>query len=683
MRASAFRLILAALALAPLAAASADSVPTHQLHARIVAVGIAGAAGVRQVGMFHAGGPIPGNPEFLLQTRPGRMLDAERVLVASASNFGAPLADPKQAPGSVLSLDTRGVVPIVVPERFAAAGGQAAAADGAVRLYTAQSPEFLNRVHNRDAATAALAAASGPRYISINNAFGRPWFANAPFGTGGAGSSTVVDPSGRPLNNAPSSHAGGVFAGALTNRTRATIAQPSGLIAKALNYRPSGQLTPGDLSSGALGTALLGPSPDGSGLAVFAVATADGAIVQVHVQDGVDGLAPPGTVTPAAMAGDPAVIGMAFKWTPDRTLYVVDPGRNRLAALHLTDDARQFKVASVNYLAAPGLVRPVDLAAALPEVANPRFASHTTLAGGSDLYVANRGDGSLVRIDQDGRVLARAEIRIPGLGPVGPDRLRALAVSADAQRIWLTLQGELPGFAGHEGALVEVSAFDANGPFRRVELRADVDMKLVRAGEAAFHREFGLQDGLGPLFNARSCLACHNEPSAGGTSAREENFAVRVARANPVTGRLEALADANTPVARRHSGRELGDRDAPPAGIPRAANVTSMRMPPALYEVGAFDRIPEAAILAHAVSKGDGIKGRPNRVVTASGERRIGRYGWKADIATLDEMVASAYANEIGVVTPLAPSPAQPIEDDGGIVRAVVAYLRALRAPAR
>jgi Di-haem oxidoreductase, putative peroxidase len=685
MGASAFRLALAALALAPLTATSADSVPTHQLYARVVAVGLHGPAGVRQVGMFHAGGPIPGNPEFLMQTRPGRILEAERVLVASSSNFGAPPADPKQASGSILSIDTKGVAPIVVPERFAAAGGQAGAANGAVRLYTAQSPEFLNRAHNRDAVTAALGAASGPRYISINNAFGRPWLANAPFGVDGAGSSTVVDPSGQPLDNAPSSGAGGVFAGALTNRTQATIAQPSGLIAKALNYRPSGQLTPGDLSHGALGTAFLGPSPDGSGLAVFAVATADGAIVQVHVQDGVDGLAPPGTFTPAATGGDPAIVGIAFKWTPDRTLYVVDCGRNRLAVLHLTDDARQFKVARVSYLSAPALLQPVDVAAALPEVANPRFASHTTLAGGSDLYVANRGDGSLVRIDQDGRILARAEIRIPGLGPVGPDRIRALAVSADAQRIWLTLQGELPGFAGHDGALVEVSAFDANGPFRRTELHAgaDVDMKLVRTGEAAFHRELGPKDGLGPLFNARSCLACHNAPTAGGTSAREENFAVRVARAHPVTGRLEALADANTPVARRHSVRELGDRDAPPAGIPRAANVTSLRMPPALYEVGLFDRIPDAAILAHAVSKGDGIKGRPNQVVTAGGERRIGRYGWKADIATLDDMVASAYANELGVATPLAPLPGQPIEDDGGLVRAVVAYLRALRAPPR
>ncbi len=300
MGASSFGIALAALVCVPVAASRADSVPTHRLQARVVAVGIGGAAGVRQVGMFHSGGPIPGNPEFLMQTRPGRMLDAERVLVASSSNFGAPLADATQAPGSVLSIDTRITTSLVVPDRFAATGRQSEAANGAVKLYTAQSPEFLNRVHNRQTLTAGFGAVSGPRYISINNGFGRPWLANSPFGVGGLGTSTVIDPSGRPLDNAPSSEAGGVFAGALTNRTRATIAQPSGLIGKALNYRLSGQLTPGDLSHGALGTAFLGPSPDGSGLAVFAVATADGAVVQVHVQDGVDGLAPPGTVAPVA-----------------------------------------------------------------------------------------------------------------------------------------------------------------------------------------------------------------------------------------------------------------------------------------------------------------------------------------------------------------------------------------------
>ena len=57
--------------LAPAGAGPAAGPPTWQLTARVVAVGLPGVAGVRQVGRFHAGGPFTANPEFLLQTDAG------------------------------------------------------------------------------------------------------------------------------------------------------------------------------------------------------------------------------------------------------------------------------------------------------------------------------------------------------------------------------------------------------------------------------------------------------------------------------------------------------------------------------------------------------------------------------------------------------------------------------------
>lgn len=262
-----------------------------------------------------------------------------------------------------------------------------------------------------------------------------------------------------------------MFAGRHTDRENTPKAQPSGWLGKLMNYQASGQLTSGGMQTGALGTAFLGRSPDGSGFAVFAAVTADGSVVQIHVQDGVDGLAGPGTVstglgtvsTGHGIGDDPGVIGVAFKWNPDRALYIADPGRDRLVLLELEDDRRHFAVARSRTISLPEFDRPVDVAAAIPEIANPQFSSHTTLAGGSDLFVANRGDGSLLRLSQDGRLLARATIEIPGLGPLGPDRLRAIATSADAQHIWITIGGEVPGFPGLEGALVEVGVFDEHG----------------------------------------------------------------------------------------------------------------------------------------------------------------------------------------------------------------------------
>ncbi len=171
-------------------------------------------------------------------------------------------------------------------------------------------------------------------------------------------------------------------------------------------------------------------------------------------------------------------------------------------------------------------------------------------------------------------------------------------------------------------------------------------------------------------------------------SAVQEHFALRVARAHAVTGRQELLDDANSPIAHRHSLREMGLPNMPGAGIPRAANITSLRMPPALYEVGKLDAISDEAILANAVNKGDGIHGRPNRVLSLNGEQRIGRYGWKADIANLDEMVGFAYANELGISNPRAPRPAltrdvRALDEDGSADVAVAAYLHSLRLPPR
>ena len=635
-----------------------SEVKTWVLRARVVATGLPGAHGVRQVGRFHSGGPLTTNPEFLMQTQTGHVLDPQRVLVALESNFGAAPADAAHAAGTVLSIDPQAASAgraLAVPADLALR--PRAGTGAALQIYSAQSPPYLNRLHNGTARTAAFTAASGPRYLSINNAFGRPWIANAPFGMRGAGSESVVDPDGAPLANAPSDAAGGVFVGTETPRESVQKAMRTGLFATLWNRQPSAQLTPGAIGRGAFGTALLGASPDGSGFAVFAVVTGEGAIVQAHVQDGVDGLAPPGTI--AVGADDPGVIGIAFKWNPKRVLYVADAQRDRIVLAHLGDDTRHFTLQRLSHIESGWLHRPVDLAAAVPEIANPRFASHTTLAGGSDLYVVNRGDGALLRMDQDGKVLARAEIELPGEGRIGAGRLRAIAVSADAQRLWLVAQSAAGGGAGIDSLLIEVSAFDGSGAFAApgaptlLALPAmPPDMQNhAAAGAALFATEFTPRTGLGPLFNASSCMACH--PGPGGNSAYEQHFARRVARMDPVTSRILPIEGRTSVTAARFSVASsplLHDRaGAPTAGLPRGANVVSLRMPLPLFGIGRIDDIPDEVIAAQAIAKGDGIKGRVNRVVSADGQTRIGRYGWKADVATLDAMVAEAFANEMGM----------------------------------
>jgi len=384
--------------------------PRVTLTGRVLATGIPGAGALSQVGIFHVGGPLHDKRSFAAATGAGAVLDPSRLLVASTSNLGAPAAG--AGTGAVLSLATSAHAPLLVPADV----GALRPAQGAVQLYTAQSPAYLNRTHNPGARTAALPAVSRPLGISLNNGFGRPWIAN------GSGTESVLDPDGAPLDNAPSDASGGVF----------------------------------HLGPATLANALLGASPDASGRAVFAVVTADGALRQIHVEKGAGALAPPGTVAPLPPGVDR--VGLAFNWVPDRFLYVTDPGRDAVLQLRLDDNFRVFRVVATRALSSTALARPVDLAPAVPEVANPSFASNTTLAGGADFYVANRGSGTIARVRQDGRVRAVAHLRIAGRGAVGPGELNGIAVSSDARRIYVSLSGRRPS---PQDAVVVLPAFGA------------------------------------------------------------------------------------------------------------------------------------------------------------------------------------------------------------------------------
>src|SRR4029077_5046828 len=144
--------------------------------------------------------------------------DPARILVASTSNFGEPLANTDQLSGSILSIDPRSLDTLIVPALFAESGGQASALGGLVQMYSAQNPAFLNSIHNPAAATSRFTGVSNPLGISINNAFGRLWPATAPSGLKGIGSSTIDDPTGEPLAGAPDPMIGGAYAGSLAPR---------------------------------------------------------------------------------------------------------------------------------------------------------------------------------------------------------------------------------------------------------------------------------------------------------------------------------------------------------------------------------------------------------------------------------------------------------------------------------
>jgi hypothetical protein len=318
-------------------------------------------------------------------------------------------------------------------------------------MYSAQNSAFLNSINNPAAPTANFTGVSNPLGLSINNAFGRLWPANAPYGLPGIGSSSILDPPGEPLAGAPNpSLVGGVYAGSLTNRT------------------PT-QLVFGGLNTGAVGTALLGYSPDGSGKAVFAVVCADGSIVQEHTLKGLDGLAPPGTVS-AVLSGPwnrggndqnhpQTRVGVLLNYSPSRILYVSEPFTNSIAAINMTDDGLVFHVGSVSHIYSTALNEPIDLAPVTMETSDPKWASNTTLDVQADIYAANRADNTIVHLRQDGTVVAQRRVQMTGGRPLGALQLNGIASSPDGSKLWVTLSGPVPGMGSVEGAVLELPAF--------------------------------------------------------------------------------------------------------------------------------------------------------------------------------------------------------------------------------
>lgn len=201
------------------------------------------AAGIPDIS-FLPGGPIHDNAAFAVYTQPGRVLGPGRILVASSSKFGEPLGNHNQFSGSLLSIYPRGTQSLILPSLFAVAGGQASTLERRVQMYSAQNPAFLNSIHTPSAATANFTGVSHPLGLPINNAFGRLWPANAPYGLAAICSSAILDPTGEPLAGVLSPESGGVYAGDFTSRMPA-------------------QVIPGALNTGAVRIALLGGIAEG------------------------------------------------------------------------------------------------------------------------------------------------------------------------------------------------------------------------------------------------------------------------------------------------------------------------------------------------------------------------------------------------------------------------------------
>ncbi len=228
------------------------------------------------------------------------------------------------------------------------------------------------------------------------------------------------------------------------------------------------------------------------------------------------------------------------------------------------------------------------------------------------------------------------------------------------------------------------------------------ERRLFEIGDSFFTQNWVIapastdaRDGLGPTFNARACSSCHVLDGRGFPPADEGESArlglllrLSLPGSDSVTGaplpepsyggQLQDGAIGDVPpegrvivshetIAGRYGDGTSYTLVAPsyaigdPAHGPLAADVLiGPRLAPQVFGVGLLEAIDDETILALADpddADGDGISGRVNMVWDDRvGAPAIGRFGWKANVASVEQQVAGAFLGDIGVTSSLHPA---------------------------
>jgi CxxC motif-containing protein (DUF1111 family) len=180
-----------------------------------------------------------------------------------------------------------------------------------------------------------------------------------------------------------------------------------------------------------------------------------------------------------------------------------------------------------------------------------------------------------------------------------------------------------------------------------------VEFEEFRLGLDDFLEVETSDEGLGPAFNGTSCAACHNVPAIGGVSPVAEVRAGRLSAAG-----FEPLVPSGDTLFHLFS---IPTHSCQPP-IPADANVIARRVPVPVFGAGLIEAIEDETIRGREDPQDrdrDGVSGRAAIVTdVATGDRRVGRFGWKAQHATLLTFGADAYRNEMGITNDLFPTEA-------------------------
>jgi CxxC motif-containing protein (DUF1111 family) len=198
---------------------------------------------------------------------------------------------------------------------------------------------------------------------------------------------------------------------------------------------------------------------------------------------------------------------------------------------------------------------------------------------------------------------------------------------------------------------------------------------LLDEADEAFRAVEQITDGVGPIFNERSCGGCHLEGAVGGSGPNTERRFGRF-----VNGIFDPLANLGGSLRQLFTVANFNNPNLPAAsrgrcqpGNPTLCCVPAEVDPPqatvrnvgrvtqSLFGLGLVDAIPDAFFDGLAAAQPASIRGIVNRVpvflpnpgnpAESLLSTRVGRFGWKAGVPTLTQFSGDAYNNEMAITT--------------------------------
>jgi CxxC motif-containing protein (DUF1111 family) len=175
-------------------------------------------------------------------------------------------------------------------------------------------------------------------------------------------------------------------------------------------------------------------------------------------------------------------------------------------------------------------------------------------------------------------------------------------------------------------------------------------LEQFERGRELFSHVFTPEEGLGPVFAATACNACHTDPVAGGVATDESMYVTRASTWSEQEG-CDLLLDEGGDFVRQRATPALEELGILGDRIPDGATqVTSYRMLP-LFGLGLVEAIPDDEILVREDPfdlDRDGIAGRAPR----DAEGQVARFTRKGFATTLPQMVEESIVLDLGLTTP-------------------------------